>query len=140
LSRKIFKIVAISLIAVVSTAWLFDLIFAPKSLYSISSSARSKDGATTLTVGELNPYPLSRECYRYVFIHPASAVLDTHDIQWEHLVAQFTCDGEVAATWLSSTQVQIVTSRVQNGSLPQASVAKSIDSSGLVRVTFSHGA
>jgi hypothetical protein len=140
LPRKLLKIVIIPVGAIVATAWLFNLVVAPKLLYSVSSSTRSEDGKRVLTVGDLNPYPLSRECHRYVFIHPADAALDTRKIQWEYLVAQFTCDGEVTATWLSTTQVQIATSRVQNGSLPQASVEKSTDSSGLIGVTFSHGA
>jgi hypothetical protein len=138
--RKVLKTLFVFVVAIVAAAWLLNFILAPKLVYSISSSVRSEDGARTLTVGDLNPYPLSRECYRYVFIHPSDMTLDARKIQWEYLVAQFTCDGTIAANWRSPAQAEVITRRIPNGSLPEALVEKAIDRSGLVGVVYSHGA
>jgi hypothetical protein len=134
------KTLAYFAIVVVSAAWLFNLIAAPKYLYSISSSVPSDNQSLLLSIGQLNPYPMSRECYRYIFIHPSSVELDTREIQWDYLVAQFTCDGNVSATWLSSTNVLVTTTKIPNGSLPYGSVAKSHDKSGAVQVGYRAGA
>ena len=137
---RVTKLGVALIVLVVAGAWFVKFVLAPANLYSTSSTARSQDGSRLLTVGTLNPYPLSRECYRYIYIHPAEVLLDTRKVQWDYVVAYFSCDGEVAGSWVSPTQVQISASRTKGGSLPHAFMSKTSDTSGSVRVLYARGA